>query len=240
MKLTIRLDGRTIGLVLPDAGDVEVDLTDVTDQDEDEPKSAPGSLEDAGPSAKRMYRWIVQTADKDANTSIDPVTMCEQFGLTPIGLGKTIGKLSRLGLISLTKKRGATGGVLRYDVKVRQFDAVDQDTLMDENVDNAKSPWVTTLEDIEADCGEVAVSLFTALCRMADVDGNIVAPPSEVLESIETEITVFPSAKLSDLEHGGWVLVTDDTDELHVSVLGFDKLKDGFSWRGQQPLPSPE
>ena len=238
MRLTIRLGGRSIGLVLPDDGDVEIDLTD-DPRDEDEPKVAPGSLEDAGPSAKRMYRWIVQTADENANTSIDPVTVCEQFQLTPIGLGKTLGKLARLGLISLIKKREASGRVLRYDVKVREFEAVKDDPL-GEGVDEAKNPWVTTLEDIEADCGEVAQNLFTALCKMADVDGNVVALPSEVLESMGSDTKVFPSAKLSDLEDGGWVLVTDDSEGLVVSVLGFEKLKESFKWRGQQPLPSPE
>jgi len=48
---------------------------------------------------------------------------------------------------------------------------------------------------------------------------------------------VFPSAKLSQLEEGGWVFVGDAE---MMSVLGFEKLRESLPWRGQQPLPSPD
>ena len=229
--------------MLPDSGDVEVDLSDgeYPKQADTSALVGPGSLARSGPSTKRVYQWIVSSSGDRSEVTIDPVMVCEQFSLTKLGLGKIVAKLVRLGLISSARKRDESGRVIRYDVKVHEFSAASEYTLMDENVANAKSAWVTILEDIEADSGEVARDLFIALCKMADLDGNVAALPSEVMEMIESsEITVFPSSKLSALEDGGRILVTDDTDELCVSVLGFETLRGSFAWRGHQPLPSPD
>lgn len=238
MKLTIRVDGRSIGLVLPDSGDVEVDLTGgaVSSSGEDVPVIKSGSLDDVGPSAKRMYRWIVQTAT-DGETSVDPVIICEQLQFTAIGLGRIMGRLTRMGLIESRRKRDASGRTLRYDVKLLR---IVEENPMEEGIDSAKTLWVTTQEDIEAECGSVGRDLFVALCKMADIDGNVAAPPSEVMEMMDGTTAVFPSMKLGELEDGGWVLISDDSGDLSVAVLGFDKLKESFTWRGQQPLPSPE
>ena len=231
MRITIRTGGRRVAFKLPDKGDVEIDLSDVADPEEHV------GLEGAGPSSRRLYRWMVLSS-KDGNVFIDPVIACEQLQFTSIGLGRTLAKLGRLGIVAVFKKHDASGKVIRYDVKILDA-AADVSSVIEESVEDAKSPWAVILEDIEADIGEEACKLFVALCKMADVDGNIAAQPSEVLKHMESPPKVFPSLVLGHLEEGGWVLISDEGQDLSVSVLGFDKLRESVPWHGQQLLPAP-
>lgn len=245
MKLRVTIGERVIGIVLPVQGDVEIDLSDINSEDvkrdDDVPTTAPKTLADAGPSTRRAFRLFASECDTDGRLAIDTTTMCENLNLSPFQLGKTLGKLERMNLLTRDKRHrdNETGKVLGYDVRVLDIEA--GRSQVEDTVDLAKGLWVTTLEDIRSELDDTTEDLFVAICKLADVDGNVVAPPSEILTKMKLNSDVFPSSKLSILEDHGWISISDDGAMLCLSVTSYRKLKEGgMPWRDwQEFLPQP-
>lgn len=249
MKLKVTMDGRTVSVKLPPAGDVEIDLSGAAEEavvavDDDVPSRTPKTLADSGPSTKRVYRHLLMEMGDNSRVVLDPGTACDLLELTNLQLGKQLGKLHKMGLIRRDKrKRDGGGKVTGYEITVLVRDA--DSGGLDEGVDLAKSLWARTMEDIEKELDEETADMFRAICKLADVDGNVVAPPSEIAGKMESWPDVFPSAKIGMLEDQGHLSITDDEGVMVcLSVLGYAKLKEGGmpwkDWQSESPLPSPD
>lgn len=228
MNLRIKIGDREFVLKLPETGDVEVDLTEA------EPRvvASPGDIKDAGPGVRRLYRRIVGERPTGSTTKIDVATYCEVLDTVPVTLGKRLGVLERMGLISRERRQRVhrSGKVLSHEVRVLRVVGEGPDDL----VDGAKSTWAATLEDIQAQTGEPeAVNLFEAICKLCDVDGNAVATTADILAAMEGKVDTFPSVNLGILESGGWIGIDDDSDGvLTLSVMEFKNLgSGGMPWR---------
>ena len=115
-KLTIEIDGRTVAIELPSSGDVHVDLRDIkgnTDVPTGEPKNkkifSPAkpdiqALKSAGPSSRKLYRWLVEHSRNDM-VNLDPVLIEQYTGLVPIALGRVLGSLERSNLLSVVHRK---------------------------------------------------------------------------------------------------------------------------------------
>ena len=233
MNLRIKIGDRSFALKLPDSGDVEIDLSEAVPR----VVASPIELSAAGPNIRRLYRRIVGDRDSDGVVKIDVATYCGELNTVPVTLGKRLGALERMGLISREKRQRVhrSGKVLSHEVRVTRV----VDDVIEDFVDGAKNTWAATLEDIQAQTQDAeAVRLFEAICRLCDVDGNAVATTVDILRAMDRQGETFPSVNLSALEDGGWIGVDDDSDGvLTLSVMEFENLgKGGMPWRD---IPKP-
>lgn len=216
IHLSVRYKGRTISMEVPDSADVKIDLTD-TDSYQDAPGRV--ALLEIGPSARRLYSWLLTVARGREVVDVDPVIAEAEVGMVPISLGKTLSSLEKHGLVSIVRRKKSGGNrVLAYRLKI-----------LDKNQEvyipgGTPSPWEDAVGDIEASLGVASRVLYEALFRMADIDGNVIGSTRrDVCFAMRPVPDRFPADSLSGLEDALFLTVNQN-DPLSVSISGFAAL----------------
>ncbi len=216
MKLGIIVGGRKIVLKLPSEGDIELDLSRLL---ADKESASKGPL---GPTASAVYRYLLDTFHAQGKVEIDASECCAGARVSPLVFGKALGRLSRNGLITLYRRvRAQSGKVERYEIEILKSDGVE---IEDGPI---LSPWERVLEDIRVETAEpVAVDLFEALCKLADIDGNVVGrSPSDIVEAMDGDLDTFPAGLMTLLVDGKWI--EDDDEGTVATIVDFGALVDG-------------
>ena len=184
--ITIKHNGRTITLSLPQNGDIEINLDLICSkpyqptQTQNNLKitndSVRKSLSNSGPSGRKLYKWITENSDLDSIIDIDPIFIESKMGLVPIALGRVLGSLERGNLISvLHRKRDDCSRICSYKIKVNEHIEIDNEP--QENI------YIQTIQDIEQMINKRAGILFRAICKNASVDGTWVGSHLKELTS---------------------------------------------------------
>jgi hypothetical protein len=217
IRLVVRYRGRKLSMALPDEADVEIDLNDTSSFDHAPDRVA---FRQAGPSAKKLYKWLLSIARGKEVISIDPVIAEADLGMVPISLGKTLSSLEKIGLIEIMKRRKAQSSrVVSYQIKI-----VDKNQEV-YSAETASSPWEDTVGDIEVALGKGARALFEALFKIADIDGNIIGvQPREVCFTIRPIPDSFPFDELERLDSSEYITVNDKVP-LNLSITGYQSLR---------------
>lgn len=207
-----------MSMELPDEADVEIDLCDTSGFDIAPDRAA---FHHAGPSAKKLYKWLIGVSGGNSVVSIDPISAEHELGMVPISLGKTLSSLEKLGLIEIMKKQKAQSSkVVLYKIKILD----DNQEVYD--VATAATPWEDTVGDIDATLGKSSRALYEALFKMADLDGNIVGRTKrEVVWEIRPMPERFPLEELSSLEDCEYISVSSGMDPLNISIIGYTVLR---------------
>jgi hypothetical protein len=221
MKLRILCDGRTIEVLLPREGDVTIDL------------GRGGAkvrlpIDLSTPGRKLLHRLL-----QDARTAgggrvvVEVPAYCERLCVTPSRLGRSIGQLERAALISKTRKRNRQGKVTVYEIEV----LADLDLLAEELAGVEHSPaqliteWSMVLAAIGEAIGDEAVGLFQALCRLADIDGGVMASADDIMGMMDCD-DVPVSTLLDALEEHEWIVIQEGDGLLCATVSNFQHLRE--------------
>jgi len=212
VHVTVQFKGRSFKVELPEGADVTVKL--------DEGEAEPGRqtvLLGAGPSARRLYRWLVGLSMGRDVVSIDPVMAEKDLGLVPIALGRTLGSLEKLGRVEVLHRRKADRSkVIAYKIKLLGGEATGP---VEEG-----DPWLDTVGDIETVLGKRARALFEALCVLADVDGNVLmVTQRDVCMSMHPIPDAFPVEDFRELDRGDWIGIEEE-EPLNCGVMGWSVL----------------
>lgn len=212
VHITVDYKGRSFRVDLPDGADVHVRL-----EDDGAAPTERDVLLGGGPSARRLYRWLLGLAMGKQVVTVDPVLAERDLGLVPIALGRTLGSLEKLGHIEVVHRRKADRSkVISYKVKLKGSASLPDEASAD--------PWDNTLEDIETAVGKRAKVLFEALCGMADVDGNILmATQRDVCLAMRPVPESFPMADFRELDRGDWIGI-EEAEPLNVTIIGWSVL----------------
>lgn len=217
-------NGRVVSVKVPDTGDVEIDIDDGL-------TSVVGDvLSEAGEMARRLHRWIIQRpANDDGSIVFAPVDVERSLGLVPIALGRTLGQLQRVGVIDIIHRdKEGRGKILTYLVSVKS----DIGTVSDESND----PWMNARSSIRSAGGDVAVLVFEALCRLADVSGAVLLSGSgvrEIKESMDPVPDVFPSRAVEWLNEDGWIELGDSDEDFTCQICGWGSIGNKAPWNSQ-------
>ncbi len=224
MKLKLVISGRKITLTLPSKGDIELDLSQALSGKEDSTKSP------LGPTASLVYGYLRANFEVQKSIQIDAISCCEGAKVSSFAFGKALAGLNKSGLIILYRRmRAASGKVEKYEIEILEGAVVDEKDDL--------SAWERVLEDIRSQVDDIGVELFVALCKLADVDGNVVGiSPSEIVSRMDIEVENFPASLMVELIDGGWV-ADDDGQGLVATIVEYAALVAGGmpfeEWRSE-------
>lgn len=224
MKLRLVIGGRKITLTLPSKGDIELDLSQALSEKEDSAKSP------LGPTASLVYGYLRNNFEVQRRIQIDAALCCEGAQVNPVVFGKALASLSKNGLIVLYRRmRVPSGKVEKYEIEIQESSVVDEKDDL--------SAWERVLEDIRSQVDDIGVELFVALCKFADVDGNVVGiSPSEIVARMDMEVENFPASIMAELVEGGWV-ADDDGQGVVATIVEYAALVAGGmpfeEWRSE-------
>ena len=222
VSLKIHYRGRKVEVNLPDGADVKIDLTDgdfrTAKRSSNPSKDA---LSKAGPSGRKLYRWLSSNVGASGIIDVDPLIIEVQMGLMPIALGRILATLEKIGLVEVIhRKKEDRSRIVSY--KIRVLDAGTPVKLDDES-----NLYEEMIGDIRESCGKVSSNLFMALCEMAERGDGIVTELSlrKVVEEMRPMPSKLPLKELHGLEKGDWISISE-VEPLCLTVLSWNMLRD--------------
>jgi len=220
VRLTIRIEGRSIELVLPDATNIEVDLSNV--------EAAKVRTTDAMPArVRRLYHKLLTDAQVSGASLVfvDVVAYCEALGTTAATLGKGMAALERHGVIRKDRKRLRTGRVSSYQVElIGKLEAQAAAPLVEAD---GTGLWNVALRQIASNISHDARHVFIALCKLADIDGYLMASQSAIVGQLEVSADIGLSSIIDRLEDEEWISVQEHQDLLCATICNYSGLRGG-------------
>ena len=218
-KIVITCQGRTFAMDVPEGAEVQLRFDEEVASRSPMAHPSSDALRKVGPSGRKLYRWLAEVVGTGRTGDIDPILVEGDLGLVPIALGRTLGALERAGFIEVIHRRKEDRSrVVSYKVRVLEVSGPIA-------VDPTATLYSNFCADVREALGPMAESLFKALCREADIDGQTLCAS---LRSLAMKMVPVPNRvpekELEQLEHGDWIAVMD-TDPLHVTVMAWEMLK---------------
>lgn len=209
-RIKVTVGGRSISVIVPDGGDVEVDLSggaiDCTPGD-GRGQDHGVQYADCSPSARRMYAMIRDCA-VGGTCDVEPDRVFRELGLSPVGQGRALAELERLGMIEVLHRRRRDRGKIEC-YKVRLTDVSTTDGIGE------------VLKEIASQCGQGAAHVFKALLKLSTIDGTVVCRGmSEIHDAMDPKPSAFPASALDSLAEHGWIELGDSGGVGGVSGSG--------------------
>ena len=110
-------------------------------------------------------------------------------------------------------------------------DICEQLSGMENGSSGVGTEWAMVLESIREAVGEDAREVYTALCKLAGIDGAVMASPAELQACAGTGGGAPLSVLIDALEDGEWITVQDGERVLCATITNYSRLREnGMPW----------